>query len=270
MTANAFPIRIDSLFYREASLAYHTGAHEHRVHQWLFCMHGGMTVSINGSFFELHPEESIVIPPKASRETWCRQKAPGYLVCIFEASRLDMTPMEGRVLKLPGEMRGDIQALVGELRQPRGDDSPFLTSALTVRLLIGHLRAIATGIPQPASSLSSLNAIRHQELVDQAAVFMQKNLHRQLLRQEIASAVGVSEPHLARLFRAATNKTVLQRLTEMRIVQAKSLLLESTLSVTQIAGEVGLSSFSHFTRIFKRAVGVAPSDYRRSGGQSWA
>ena len=30
MTANAFPIRIDSLFYREASLAYHTGAHEHR------------------------------------------------------------------------------------------------------------------------------------------------------------------------------------------------------------------------------------------------
>ena len=64
MTANAFPIRIDSLFYREASLAYHTGAHEHRVHQWIYCMHGGMTVSINGSFFELHPEESIVIPPK--------------------------------------------------------------------------------------------------------------------------------------------------------------------------------------------------------------
>ena len=270
MTANAFPIRIDSLFYREASLAYHTGAHEHRVHQWIYCMHGGMTVSINGSFFELHPEESIVIPPKANRETWCRQKAPGYLVCIFDAVRLDMTSMEGRVLKLPSEMRDDVQALVGELRQPRGDDSPFLTSALTVRLLIGHLRAIATGIPQPASSLSSLNSIRHQELVDQAEIFMQKNLHRQLLRQEIATAVGVSEPHLARLFRAATNKTVLQRLTDMRIVQAKSLLLESTLSVTQIAGEVGLSSFSHFTRIFKRAVGVAPSDYRRSGGQSWA
>ena len=270
MTANAFPIRIDSLFYREAGLAYHTGAHEHRVHQWIYCMHGGMTISINGSFFELHPEESLIIPPKANRETWCRQKAPGYLVCIFEAARLDMTSLESRVLKLPSEMREDIQALVRELRQPRGNDSPFLTSALVVRLLIGHSRTIELGTPQPTSSLSSLNAIRHQEVVDQAEVFMKKNLHRQLLRHEIATSVSVSEPHLARLFRAATNKTVLQRLTDMRIVQATSLLLESTLSVTQIAGEVGLSSFSHFTRIFKRAVGVAPSDYRRSGGQSWA
>ena len=270
MTANSFPIRIDSLFYREASLAYHTGAHEHRVHQWFFCLHGGMTIAVNGTFFELHPEESLVIPPKASRETWCRQKAPGYLVCIFDTGKLDVEPMCNRVLRLPSEMREDVHALVGELRQPIGTESPFLTSALAVRLLIGHLRSATTDVPQPAAALSALNSIRHHETVDHAEVFMRKNLHRQLLRHEIATAVSVSEPHLARLFRAATGKTVLQRLTEMRIVQAKSLLLESTLSVTQIAGEVGLSSFSHFTRIFKRAVGVAPSDYRRSGGKSWA
>jgi AraC-like DNA-binding protein len=270
MTANAFPIRIDSLFYREANLAYHTGAHEHRVHQWFFCLHGGMTIAVNGTFFELHPEESLIIPPKASRETWCRQKAPGYLVCIFDAQRLEVDAMCGQVLKMPSELREDVHALVGELRHPQGAESPFLTSSLVVRLLIGHQRAVAAGSAQPASSLSALNAIRHHEVVEQAEVFMQKNLHRQLLRNEIATAVSVSEPHLARLFRAATGKTVLQRLTDMRIVQAKALLLESTLSVTQIAGEVGLSSFSHFTRIFKRAVGVAPSDYRRSGGKSWA
>jgi AraC-like DNA-binding protein len=269
MTANAFPIRIDSLFYREAGLAYHTGAHEHRVHQWFFCLHGGMTIAVNGTFHELHPEESLIIPPRAQRETWCRQKAPGYLVCIFDAQRLEVAPMIGQVMKMPSELREDLHALVAELRTPTGAESPFLSSALVVRLLIGHLRTVRQGQPQGAP-LSALNAMRHQEVVDQAEVFMHKNLHRQLLRQEIAAAVSVSEPHLARLFRAATGKTVLQRLTDMRIVQAKALLLESTLSVTQIAGEVGLSSFSHFTRIFKRAMGVAPSDYRRSGGKSWA
>ena len=269
MTANSFPIRIDSLFYREAGLAYHTGAHEHRVHQWIFCLHGGLTIAVNGSFHELHPEESLLIPPKAQRETWCRQKAPGYLVCIFDAQALDLTPMLTQVLKLPSELREDLHALVAELRQPQGAESPFLTSALTVRLLIGHLRQVLAGTAQ-GPALSSLNAMRHQEVVDLAETFMRANLHRQLLRSEIARAVNVSEPHLARLFRAATGKTVLQRLTDMRIVSAKALLLESTLSVTQIAGEVGLSSFSHFTRIFKRALGVAPSDYRRSGGKSWA
>jgi len=63
--------------------------------------------------------------------------------------------------------------------------------------------------------------------------------------------------------------TIVQRLTALRITSAKSLLLESSLSVGQIAGEVGIVSFSHFARIFKRLVGVSPGDYRRTGGRTW-
>jgi transcriptional regulator GlxA family with amidase domain len=98
---------------------------------------------------------------------------------------------------------------------------------------------------------------------------MRLNLHRPLRRGEIAAAVHLSEPHLARIFRSATGRSVVQRLTELRVAIAKSLLLESTLSVGQIAGEVGIISFSHFARTFKSQVGVSPGDYRRTGGRSW-
>jgi transcriptional regulator GlxA family with amidase domain len=106
-------------------------------------------------------------------------------------------------------------------------------------------------------------------VVVRAEAFLERNLHRSLARREVAASVNLSEPHLARIVRAATGRSVLQRLTELRVLRAKALLLESTLSISQIAGRVGFGSFSHFTKVFRKAVGVAPSDYRRSGGKAW-
>ncbi len=269
MTANAFPIRIDSLAYREADTAYRTGVHQQRAYQWLICLHGGITASVDGKSHELHPEESLLVPPRVKREMWCRRKAPGYVLCLFDAQRLDLAPLVGRVQRLPVELREDLLALVGELHGETRPDSAWLTSALVVRLLIGQLRGARRTSGQ-GEGLSPLNAGRHQEVVTRAEVFMGAQLHRTLLRGTIADEVGVSEPHLARLFRATTGKTVLGRLTEMRLARAKALLLETTQPVTAIASAVGLSSFSHFSRLFKRSVGVAPSDYRRARGRSWA
>ena len=120
----------------------------------------------------------------------------------------------------------------------------------------------ATGRPGQQEALAGTAA----QAVAKAEAHMRENLHRPLARAEVAASVGVSEAHLARLFRAATGGGVNKRLTEMRIVRAKELLAESALPVTAIAGQVGFSSFSHFSLLFRRAVGLSPSDYRRSGG----
>jgi AraC-like DNA-binding protein len=51
------------------------------------------------------------------------------------------------------------------------------------------------------------------------------------------------------------------------MMKAKSLLLDSTMSITRIAGELGLSSFSHFSHVFREETGMTPGEYRRSGGR---
>ncbi|MBA3686654.1 MAG: AraC family transcriptional regulator [Planctomycetes bacterium] len=267
--STSFPIRIETLFYREAGLDYYVAPHAHRIHQWFFCLHGGMTITVEGVPHQLQPEDSLIIAPNALRETCRRQKAPGYLVVIFEDTVIGLDAVVGRVLKMPSEMREDVLALIAEVRHPAGPESRLLTSSLILRLLIGLKRAASVGATGNRQ-VSSLNAGEHQQIVAQAEAFMQRNLYRQLLRAEIARAVNLSEPHLGRIFKAVTGRTVVDRLTEMRITHAKALLLESTLSVTQIAGDVGISSFSHFAKTFKRAVGVAPSDYRRSNGRAYS
>jgi AraC-like DNA-binding protein len=265
MTGPTLPIEPVAMFYREADLAYHVDAHRHTVHQIFICVHGGMTVAIDGVPFELKPDEAVIVPPDAERETWCHRRAPGYVSATFRDRELSLASAERRTLPLPADHRGDLHALILELRGPRDPIALHLANALLVRTLIGLKRAATMA----AATGSALNQASVADVAARAEAYLQRNLHRQILRPEVAAAVRLSEPHLARLFKAATGRTVVGRLIEMRISRAKALLLESTMSVTQISGEVGLSSFSHFSKMFKRLVGVAPGDYRRSGGKAW-
>jgi AraC-like DNA-binding protein len=256
-------IVIAELAYKERDRSYHWHAHSHRMHQWYVCVHGDMLIDLDGASHTLRPEQSLIVLPGTMREPRCRLKAPGYLVALFTADGLDLAPIAERVLDLPFVLREDLLALIEDLRSPPRSDSVALQEALLVRLLIGHKRAEQDGPARAAGT----NPGRLRDAVAQAERFLEQNLARDLNRAEIAAAVGLSEPHLARLHKAATGLTLGQRLTELRMAHAKQLLRDGAMPVTRIAGEVGFASFSHFTKTFRRAVGVTPSDYRRAGGR---
>jgi AraC-like DNA-binding protein len=260
------PFRLVHIHFREAVPHFIAQLHIHRQHQVYVCLHGTVTITIAGAAHELHGDEMVAVPPEVEREVVVGARAAGYLVLLFEAdAELDLAGLYGRSHALPADLRDDARALVAEVRHPGGGDSRLLCTVLSLRLLLGLRRAARPA--EVGRRLSTLNASEHQRVVAQAEAFMQRNLHRPLRRAEIAASVRLSEPHLGRLFLAVTGRSVVDRLTEIRIEHAKALLRESTQSVTQIAGEVGLSSFSHFSYMFRRLVGVSPSAYRRTGGK---
>ncbi len=58
--------------------------------------------------------------------------------------------------------------------------------------------------------------------------------------------------------------SVVKMITARRIAEAKTLLLNSSMTVSRIAGRVGFSDYNYFTSVFKKTVGVTPTEYRRS------
>jgi AraC-like DNA-binding protein len=259
-------LAIHALFYREAPRAWSVGSHHHRVHQWYCCIHGTLRLELAGRPLELGPEQSVVVRPLVPRRLEAPGRAPGYLVAVFDGAGLELDRYAHRALILPATLREDLLELVRDLRGGARADSDLLREALLTRLLLGLVRA---NRDRPPASLSALNASVHRDAAERADAVLAAECHRPLTRREVARAVSISEPHLARLFKAATGRTLGQRLTEHRVARAKALLLETARSVTDIAGEVGYASFSHFALVFRRAVGVTPSDYRRSGGGAW-
>jgi len=85
---------------------------------------------------------------------------------------------------------------------------------------------------------------------------------------EVARAVGITQAYLSRLFREHDNTTPHAYLTDLRMNHAVDRLEHSDHSVKQIAFELGFASAASFSKAFKRAMGVAPADYRHAATRS--
>ncbi|PKO17850.1 MAG: hypothetical protein CVU39_05035 [Chloroflexi bacterium HGW-Chloroflexi-10] len=266
MNGNSTPIILREIAYNEAGINYGVTSHVHHLYQWYCLIHGGVDIQIEENVFNLKPEESVLIPSGLNRSTHCREKAPGYLYALFENSGLNLDNLPNKVIITPNELRYDLISLVKELTQP-GTNTNILVETLLIRLLIGLERSVHENEKQ--KHCSNLNLISQEEIVERIDAYMRRNLHRNINRKQLAEVVHLSPSHLARVFKQLTGKTLTDRLVELRISRAKQLLLESTLSVSEISLQIGYTSFSHFSHIFRVHVDISPGDYRRSQGNSW-
>lgn len=81
--------------------------------------------------------------------------------------------------------------------------------------------------------------------------------------EAMAKMAGYSKYHFSRLFSEYTKETFCDYLNLRRIKAAEELLLNDSLSVTEIAMQSGFSSIATFNRLFRSLKGCSPSEYRR-------
>jgi AraC family transcriptional regulator len=78
----------------------------------------------------------------------------------------------------------------------------------------------------------------------------------------IAQAVGVHSVHLSREFRRHYHSSVGEYIRKLRIEYACKQMLNPDLSLAEIASAAGFADQSHFSRTFKRLVGIPPAVFR--------
>lgn len=104
--------------------------------------------------------------------------------------------------------------------------------------------------------------------VERAQRYIEENLGKQLSLEEIAHAAFVSRAQLARLFQEQSGTTVWQFVTERRLEEAKSLLLETDISVLNIARLIGFPHASYFSTRFAQLNGCTPNEFRHRGHEA--
>jgi signal transduction histidine kinase/DNA-binding LacI/PurR family transcriptional regulator/CheY-like chemotaxis protein len=107
-------------------------------------------------------------------------------------------------------------------------------------------------------------SVEAQRLVRQAMLFIHEHYDQPITRSEIASHINIAEDYLTFCFRQELGTTPIKYLQRYRIHQAKKLLKESGLSVTEIALKVGFSDSGYFSRVFHRETGLSPEAFRRA------
>ena len=135
--------------------------------------------------------------------------------------------------------------------------SESLTKAYFFELIIYLIRC--QRYTHNINQRTNLSNITIGEIVN----FIENNYSRQLTLPEIAAQLGISESSLTKKIKIFTNMTFKEYLTKTRIEAAKSLLISSEKSITEIAYECGYNNSNFFGDVFKKAVGMSPSSYRK-------
>ena len=88
-----------------------------------------------------------------------------------------------------------------------------------------------------------------------------------LMLQDVAGEVGMSQSHFSTVFAQETGLTFTQYLTALRIGKAKELLSATAMRSSEIAFAVGYNDAHYFSYMFKKQTGVTPSEYRKENGR---
>lgn len=93
--------------------------------------------------------------------------------------------------------------------------------------------------------------------------YIEENLDKSLLVEELATLVNVSPYHFSRMFRSVTSSSIRQYVIRRRLEHAKNMLLRSDMSISRISYECGFGSQSHMTTVFSKTHGTTPGAMRR-------
>ena len=80
---------------------------------------------------------------------------------------------------------------------------------------------------------------------------------------DLAAMVQLSTSHFFRAFRETFGQTPLAYIMKQRVLRAQELMLRSPRPIAEIALDCGMCDQPHFTRVFRRIIGLSPRDWRR-------
>ncbi|MGD1910672.1 MAG: helix-turn-helix domain-containing protein [Rivularia sp. (in: cyanobacteria)] len=153
-----------------------------------------------------------------------------------------------------------IMMLYSEMNGGSGWGSKLYIESLTNALAVNVLRDYSIKRTNFNLQLGALSDSKLLLVTD----YINDNIATEIKLSELATLVGISQFHFSRLFKKSLGISPHKYVIQQRVEQAKSLLKNPELSVTEIALLSGFNSHSHLSKSFRQLTGFTPKEYRAS------
>ena len=230
--------------------------HWHNAVEFVFILKGSLRFSLNNSLFTAHEGELVVIN-SAIVHSFTPEIAAEYYFLVADDVFLktnnlySKTPLESRIAD---DRATELFKKIIEEYERADEYSNTAILSLLMSLFI-HLNRChrGNGDEAPPSEQKKLKMIR------KALVYLQEHYREKLSVEEIADALHFSKSYLSHSFKEITHYSLIGYINLLRCQNARALLLSGS-SVSEAATECGFSELSYFTRVFKKTLGILPSD----------
>jgi len=157
----------------------------------------------------------------------------------------------------------ELCALRAALEQARAE--PHIVDGRLSELLASLVREGWRQARRTVAGQSTI-AVKHRAAVEGAKAFLIEHHHERPDLCTVAAAVDYAPHQFVRIFRAETGLSLHRYLTELRLRQAAARLECGITNLSGLALDLGFSSQSHFTTIFREYFGCTPGGYRADRG----
>ena len=103
-----------------------------------------------------------------------------------------------------------------------------------------------------------------ESIINQARIIFRTNIEQDLAIEKIAGDLNVSYAWFRKAFKAYTGIAPHQYLLQLKIEKAKTLLLDQSKTIKEIASVLNFESAFYFSKLFKEKIGMSPDLYRKS------
>jgi len=138
------------------------------------------------------------------------------------------------------------------------------------QIMAGHKCGNQTAVVKPTHVVTrqstDILAIDDTDVI-RAVNFIQKHSGRMIQVNDVAEYTAISRRSLEQKFQKELHRSVLDEITRIRVDKIAQMLIESTLSVTQIALALGFSNDAHISRYFSQKKHTTPLQYRKLYGK---
>lgn len=111
--------------------------------------------------------------------------------------------------------------------------------------------------------IGSRTAATSRDLIRPVLAYVDEHCREPITLEQVAAVVHVSPSRVRHVFKEVTGVGFKEYVTQLRVTEAKRLLVSTDLSVAEVAQAVSYTNLSQFYKVFDRTTSMSPADYRR-------
>jgi AraC-like DNA-binding protein len=140
-------------------------------------------------------------------------------------------------------------------------ETPVVTTE-RFQAIVELLNVFAQYLADHASRWAIANSHEEPAVVTSAKEFIQSHVEEPVTLTQVAQHVHLSPFYFCKLFKKATGMTLTEYVARVRVEKAKTLLVDPSLRISEVVYAAGFGSIPRFNSVFKRHVGMPPTQYR--------
>lgn len=274
--------RIYTVHYFEYTKDFYFGGEEHDFWEFVYVDAGIVEVIGGDTHHTLFRGDILFHEPGEFHGLWANGKtAPNLVVITFECNSPAARWFSRKLLRMKKEERTLLGHIIHETQRAfltpindptsigleRKEDQTFGSEnmiKLHLEELLIRLMRRDSDVSIPITLTNNIDKRTKESAFNKVVNYMEGSMIKGFCLDDVCSATGYSRSYLHKIFKEKSNRSIMEYYKRIKLERAKQMIRGGENNISQISDVLNYTSIQHFSKNFKRHIGMTPTEYASS------